>query len=280
LEHHLEQELKRLEYAAKRAERQYDSVDPENRLIASTLERKWEDALAELEQSKIRLAELRTRGPQPVAIPPELRAAFADAGRRLPELWERLPVDARKDLLRTLVAGVNLNRDTSGVIQIKIVWRGGAVTERAIGVPIFSLRGTEREQIVVARIRAMVEVGESDGRIAERLNRDGLSPCRSVAFTAVIVAKIRRRNHILMGLERLRRGERPPGYTVREMAGIIGIDPSWISRKITRGHILLKKDARYQCYLFPRTRAAIAQMKQLKSGKVRHVSFPKEHCDG
>ena len=280
LEHHLEQETQRLEYAAKRAERQYDSVDPENRLIASTLEKKWEAALEELEQSKARLAELKGRSPQPVAIPPELRAAFADAGRRLPELWERLPVDARKDLLRTLVAGVNVNRDTSGVIQIKIAWRGGAVTERSIGVPIFSLRNTEREQIVVARIRAMVEVGENDVRIAERLNRDGVSPCRGVAFTAVIVAKIRRRHQILMGLERLRRGERPPGYTVREMAELIGIDPSWISRKITRGDILLKKDARYQCYLFPRTRSAIAQMKQLKSGKVRQVSFPKEHCDG
>ena len=126
----------------------------------------------------------------------------------------------------------------------------------------------------------MVEVGENDVGIAERLNRDGMSPCRGVAFTAVIVAKIRRRHQILMGLERLRRGERPPGYTVREMAELIGIDPSWISRKITRGDILLKKDARYQCYLFPRTRSAIAQMKQLKSGKVRQVSFPKEHCDG
>ena len=150
LEHHLEQETQRLEYAAKRAERQYDSVDPENRLIASTLEKKWEAALEELEQSKARLAELKGRSPQPVAIPPELRAAFADAGLCLPELWERLPVDARKDLLRTLVAGVNVNRDTSGVIQIKIAWRGGAVTERSIGVPIFSLRNTEREQIVVA----------------------------------------------------------------------------------------------------------------------------------
>ena len=112
----------------------------------------------------------------------------------------------------------------------------------------------------------MVEAGENDVRIAERLNREGVSPCRGVAFTAVIVAKIRRRHQILMGLERLRRGERAPGYTVREMAEIIGIDPSWISRKITRGQILLKKDARYQCYLFPRTRSTIAQMKQLKSG--------------
>ena len=56
LERHLEQDVRRLEYAARRAERQYDSVDPENRLIASTLESRWEAALVELEQAKARLA--------------------------------------------------------------------------------------------------------------------------------------------------------------------------------------------------------------------------------
>ena len=65
LEQHLEQEVKRLEQAANRAERQYDNVDPENRLIASTLETRWESALAELEQSKARSG--RVEGSQSTA---------------------------------------------------------------------------------------------------------------------------------------------------------------------------------------------------------------------
>ena len=262
LEHHLEQEVRRLEYAANRAERQYDSVDPENRLIAATLEKRWEEALAELEQSQARLAELKAQSPQPVAIPAELRAAFADAGRRLPELWERLPVEARKTLLRTLVAGVNLSRDETGVVRIRVAWRGGLVSERSIGVPIVSIRDTERERSVMARIRNLVDTGQDDAAIAEHLNREGYRPCRGTAFTPGIVVKLRRRHQIVKGLERLRRGERPPGYTVREMAGLIGIDPSWIFRKISRGQILLEKDARYGCYLFPKTRSTVDQMKQ------------------
>ena len=94
------------------------------------------------------------------------------------------------------------------------------------------------------------------------------------------ICKLRRHHQILTGLERLRRGEPPPGYTLREMAELIGIDPSWISRKISRGHILIEKDARYKCYLFPKSPSSVAQMKQLKNGKVRQVSFPKEHRDG
>lgn len=64
------------------------------------------------------------------------------------------------------------------------------------------------------------------------------------------------------------------------MARLIGIDPSWIYRGISRGHVLIEKDARYGCYLFPRTRSTVHQMKQLKSDKVSQVSFPKEHCGG
>lgn len=280
LERHLEQEVRRLEYAAKRAERQYDSVDPENRLIASTLESRWEAALVELEQSKVRLAELKGRGTPPIAIPESLRAAFADIGRRLPEIWERLPIDARKTMLRALVAGVNLDRDANGIVRMRIVWSGGLVTETSFPVAMSSFRMTEREEQIVERIRRAVEEGRDDASIAESLNSEGLRPCRNSSFTPAIVGKLRRRHRILTGLERVRRGERAPGYTVREMARLIGIDPSWIYRGISRGDIRIEKDARYGCYLFPRTRSTIHQMKQLKSDKVSQVSFPREHCDG
>jgi DNA invertase Pin-like site-specific DNA recombinase len=277
---HLEQEVRRLEYVAQRAERQYDSVDPENRLIASTLERRWEEALSELEQARVRLAELKAQSPPPVAVPANLRAAFTDVGRRLPELWERLSAEARKTLLRTLVTGVNLNRDEAGVIRIRIAWRGGLVSDRAIGVPSFSFRGTDRERHVLARIRQLVDTGQDDTAIAEHLNREGYRPCRGSTFTRAIVLKLRCRHQVLRGLERLRRGEGPPGYTLRDLARLIGVDPSWISHRISRGQILLEKDTCYGCYLFPKLRSTVDQMKQLKRGKVSHVSFPKEHRDG
>ena len=71
-----------------------------------------------------------------------------------------------------------------------------------------------------------------------------------------------------------------PGYTIRDMARLIGIDPSWIYRAIGRGQILIGKDDRYGCYLCPETSSSVDQMKQLKNDKVSQVSFPKEHRDG
>jgi Recombinase zinc beta ribbon domain len=280
LVHHLEQEVTRLEYAAKRAERQYNCVDPENRLIAATLEKKWENALAEWEQAKGRLAETKARTPQPIAIPAELRKAFADVGRSLPDLWPSLSIEAKKQLLRTLVTGVNLRRDTEGFVQVRIVWRGGLVSETQVRLAVSTRRRSEVERKIAARISQLADEGLRDEAIADHLNREGYFPCRGDRFTATVVLKLRCRCRIWVGLGKLRRGHRPPGYTVGEMATLIGIDPSWIYREIGRGRIKISKDKAFGCYLFPRDRESIQRMKQLKCGKVCQVSFPKEHCDG
>jgi len=275
-----EQEVQRLDYAAKRAERQYNCVDPENRLIAATLEKRWEEALAELEQARQRLDQAKAQRPQPTALPAEMRAAFADVGRRLPEVWPQLSSEARKKLLRTLVTGVNLRRDTTSILQVRIVWRGGLVSELKVRVPVHSLRFSEREQQIVARLRELVDTIHDDASLAEQLNREGFFPCRGTRFTAQIVLKLRCRHRVWLGLGNLRNGSQPPGYTIAEMARLIDIDPSWIYRAIGRGRINIAKDIRYGCYLFPRTRSAIRSMKQLKRGQVLQASFRREHCDG
>jgi hypothetical protein len=208
-----------------------------------------------------------------VPIPAELRDAFADAGRCLPELYERLPIEARKTMLRALVAGVNLRRDGSGVLQIRIVWRGGFVSERSIKVPVGTMRGTERERCLVERIRTLACAGQSDALIAEQLELEGFTPCRGGRFTAEIVSKHRSEHQIRSGLGRHRRGDRPPGYTIIEMAQQLDVDPQWIYRGIAKGRIQISRDSRYGCYVLPRTKAAVARMKQLKCGKVRQASF-------
>jgi hypothetical protein len=174
---HLEQESKRLAYAAHRAERQYNCVDPENRLIAATLEKKWEQALAESEQVQGRLAEANARVPQPMTIPTALREAFTDVGRRLPEIWPGLSAEAQKRLLRTLVTGVNLRREANGMVQMRIVWQGGLVSEHQVRLPVSTRRRSEIEATIVARIRQLADQGQRDEAIAASLNAEGYYPC-------------------------------------------------------------------------------------------------------
>jgi DNA invertase Pin-like site-specific DNA recombinase len=277
---HLEQEVTRLEYAARRAERQYNCVDPENRLIAATLEKRWEGALAECEQAKARLAEARSQAPQPVAIAAELREAFADVGRRLPEVWPRLSAEGKKRLLRTLVEGVNLTRASNGMVQVRIVWRGGLVSERSVRLPVSTRRRSEIEAQIVARIEQLATEGLRDIAIAESLNQEGYYPCRGAAFTPQIVLKLRCRYGIHLGLGRLRRGELPKGYTITAMARLLGVDPGWIYRGMLQGRIHVARDTQFGCYLFPHTREAVRQIQRLKRGEINEVSFLEEHSDG
>ena len=276
----LELEVTRLEYAAKRAERQYNCVDPENRLIAATLEKKWESALAEWEQARTRWKEAQEKAPQPVAIPSALQAAFADAGRCMPEVWPELSAEAKKRLLRTLITGVNLRRDDNGMVNIRIVWCGGLVSERQVHLPVSTRRRSEVEHKIVARIEQLAEQGLRDEGLAERLNQEGFFPCRGAVFTRQIVLKLRCRYGIRVGLGRLRRGDRPQGYTITAMARLLHVDPAWIYRALRQGRILMERDVHFGCYLFPRTRQTVKLMKQLRKGQVCQVSFLKEHCDG
>ena len=93
------------------------------------------------------------------------------------------------------------------------------------------------------------------------LEQEGFTPCKGGRFTAEIVSKHRSEHQIRSGLGRLRRGDRPPGYMIIEMAQQLGIDPQWIYRGIAKGRIEISKDLRYGCYLFPRTKAVVTRMK-------------------
>ena len=277
---HLEQEVTRLAYAAKRAERQYNSVDPENRLIAGTLEKKWEAALAEWEQAKVRLAEAQAKTPQPVPIPAELRKAFADAGRRMPEIWPALSAEAKKQLLRTLVTGVNLRREDDGMVQIRIVWCGGLVSACSIRQPASKQRRREVEQKIVTRIEELVQAGLGDESLAEHLHREGYFPSRAAAFTPHLVRKLRCRYGIRLESGRLRGGDRPPGYTIAAMARLLDVAPAWIYHRLRDGRIRMERNVRFDCYLFPATPGAIEKMQRLHKGEIRNVTFLEEHCDG
>ena len=80
--------FERLRYQAALAERQFHRVDPDNRLVAGELERRWEAALIELRRAEEALARsTASTTPQPVGVDPRLRAKVVALGERLPALW-------------------------------------------------------------------------------------------------------------------------------------------------------------------------------------------------
>ena len=123
----------RARYEAERAERAFSAVEPENRLVARTLEARWEAKLAALADAEQVLAAAQA------ALPPlPDRASLAKLAAGLPALWHAPTTTARdrKRLLRTLIADVTLLPETDrGKARIGIRWHTGAADQIVIDRP-------------------------------------------------------------------------------------------------------------------------------------------------
>ena len=132
-----QRELQRLRYEVDLTRRQYDRMDPDNRLVAAELERRWEQALRALRDAEEEMRRDRQERNKvvPLHVPRELRESFSTFGESLPKLWQSSAISQaqRKALLRCLVDKVVLQRteDKYDVLQVRIVWRGDVVLMKA-----------------------------------------------------------------------------------------------------------------------------------------------------
>jgi excisionase family DNA binding protein len=175
--------LERAEYEAQRAERQFDGCEPENRLVARTLERKLEEALGAVERERGKLAALEHARPQPLTDAE--RRAFAALARDLPRLWEAGTTTDRdrKQLLRTLIREivVTVNAEKRRA-DVEVCWEGGARGELQIRL---NARGPESRRLAddtIELIRRLAE-HQTDPQIAAILSRQGYRTGSGLPFT-------------------------------------------------------------------------------------------------
>jgi excisionase family DNA binding protein len=165
--HAVELRAERARYDAARAERAFHQCDPENRLVARSLEKRWEDKLRELTEAE---AELALQAAEP---PPPARADIEALARDLPRLWAAPSTSHRdrKRLLRSLINDITLtSQPAEPEIHIGIHWRSGASNELTILRP--AAARTARSQIVVEILRQLGPTNTNQ-QLAEHLNQTG-----------------------------------------------------------------------------------------------------------
>jgi len=225
-------QVEKTEYEAVRAERQYMAVEPENRTVARELERRWEQRLAELEAARAKAtAALDHRRPLTEA---ELVRA-RELGRDLDEVWGAETTTARdqKRLLRCLIEEVQL-RSEKKRYQVRIVWTGGATTERE--VPRFAPGGqanaTPSDTVELVRKLALEF---DDAQIARTLNRQGRRSGLGLAFTKDSVMSMRGKNRIPMAPKPHPRDEREGPFTLDEAARQLEVAVGTVQRWLREG---------------------------------------------
>jgi hypothetical protein len=192
LERHWCQQLERARYDAERAERQYRAVEPENRLVARTLEKAWEEAL----QAETRLKEEYDRfvrnGPQPLSE--AQRARIQALAEDIPALWLAPTTTAadRKEIVRCLVERVVARvQPDSERVAIAIHWQGGFTTEHEVVRAVQRYEQLDGFDRLLERILDLRRQGQTAPMIAAALNQEGFrTPKLRGDFTEHTVRKL------------------------------------------------------------------------------------------
>ena len=269
------QQVERLRYQALLAERQFNRVDPDNRLVASELEHRWEVALRALRQAEEALAQHRAARLQPDALTAEERDDFLALGPQLPVMWRQPGMDRahRKALLRCVIEKVILHRTAPERIDIRIVWRGGAISEEQVEPRVYALHTLSHGADMQARILELARQGLTDAEVAKILTEEGYRSPRCRYVLARTVQVFRQRHRVLRGASRTHPRHIPGWLTMAELARRLQVSRGWIERRIGNGTIVIARDAAAKRYLFPDTEESVAALRKLKCGETNHLNL-------
>lgn len=186
----LENDLEAARYAAHRAFKQYDSADPDNRLVAGELEQRWNQALERAHWLEQRLEEHRRQSNQQ----PILKLSdFEDLAADLAAVWNNPDTDVRlkKRIVRTLIKEVVADIDLeASEVALVIHWHGGAHTQ--LRVPRRRRgQGVKRAPIeIIEAVRVLAPICP-DAVIAGVLSRNGLRTGHGNRWTRERVTSLR-----------------------------------------------------------------------------------------
>ena len=269
------QQIERLRYQAQLTERQYNQADPDNRLVAAELERRWEAALRDLQDAEERFRCEQQQPQAPEGLSPEEREAFLQAGETIPELWHqgRLSPPPQKAFLRSLIDKVVVHRTAPDTLHVRIVWRGGDTTAAALPVTVGSLARLSSAEEMEREILERTEQGQSDEEIAAILTRQGYRSPRHAAVLPSTVRLLRLRHRLSRKRSQSHPRQIPGCLTVSQVARSLGIKPHWIYDRIHNGTIQVTIDPKTGLYLFPDRPRTMTLFQQLRAGELQRLRF-------
>jgi len=195
------QHVERAQYEAELARRRYLKVDPDNRLVADSLEAEWNNKLRILAETQEQYEQQTQK--QRLLIDAQTREQLLSLAADFPRVWNDPSVETRerKRILRLLIEDVTLINGEK--IQVHVRLRGGATRSLTLEkpLPIAQIRKTKPE--VVAEIDALLE-DHCDRQVAEVLNRQGRKTWQDEPFNLKKIAHIRQAFDLKCRYSRLR----------------------------------------------------------------------------
>jgi DNA invertase Pin-like site-specific DNA recombinase len=187
--------LERAEYEAQLAERRYQEVDPANRLVAATLEQRWNEALQRLAALKEQFAQRQRE--QARVLTREQKTQVLALAQDFPRLWHAPTTEAkdRKRMLRLLIKDITVEKPAPKQVLLHIRWQGGVCTDASVSLPPSVVDQVRYPTELVEQIRDLATT-HTDTQIADVLNRQGRTSPKGKAFTTSMVKWVRYKHAI------------------------------------------------------------------------------------
>lgn len=245
---HWEKRLERARFEAERAQRQYNAVEPENRLVARTLERQWEQALANLETLTREYAQFQERQPSPLSAAE--RHAIHRLANDIPALWSApttTPAD-RQRIVRLLLKRVIVSViDDTEKVNVEYHWAGGHRTRAQLIRPVGRIEQLSYYPALLTRVTALYQEVPNAAEIAQVLNQEGWRPAkRRDTFNAAMVSALLARQGLRTGSSKqqvartLRR--HPDEWTLKELAGELRMPEITLYTWLRRGRLNARQE--------------------------------------
>ena len=240
VDRHWQLRLERARYDVDLARRRYVAVEPENRLVARSLERDWNEKLTALDRLEREYSTHPT--PNSLVVNTEERRRILALAQDVPLVWYAPTTTAaeRKQLLRLLIKDVTLTKQPT-TIAIAVRWQTEACSTLEVARPKRAADEKRTAPVVITRIRALAPT-HTDEQIASCLNAEGCHSGSGGTFSTGKVAWIRYVHHIQHGCPRgpaaCPTGQRGDGrYSARAAAALLNVNVSTIAQWCQTGKL-------------------------------------------
>ncbi|MBI2939116.1 MAG: recombinase family protein, partial [Chloroflexi bacterium] len=258
----------RATYETERARRQYDQVEPENRLVARTLEGLWEQKLRERE--KIEQEHQAWLQQSRLSLTSSDREVILALGEDLPKLWHAPTTTSadRKQILRLLVKSVILDQGRArGKVWLQMNWQTGAVSEHWLTRRVRTDAEHADLDLVQGRLRELSAAQKMDDEIAATLNAEGLRTAHGQAFTSGLIWLLRKKWTIPTIRVKVKAGQTNPlrwedgSYSVDGAAAVLGVYKGTIYHWLLAGRFQGQQLAKHMPWQIPLTEEQIASLR-------------------
>lgn len=194
IETHHRQTVQRAAHEADVARRRYEAVEPDNRLVAAELERRWESALQA--QRKAEEAFHRFCREKPSRLTAEQRESIVALAQDIPALWHG---SSTSNIDRQMIVRALIDRIVVEVlggterVSVAIRWAGGFESHHEIRRAVNRFEELEAAGEIAQRIRELLDEGYRLSDIANQLNRNGYCPSRGEKYTKTSVGALCRK---------------------------------------------------------------------------------------